>query len=319
MIKVACVGCGSIHDLHCRHLNAIPDVKVAGHCDIDEERAKAAARLFGGDAFTDYQAMFEKVKPQAVYVCLPPYAHNGVEESAAGRGIHLFVEKPIGLDRAVTKRVAAAVRQADILCSVAYCFRYSDTVALARQILKGKPISLVSGLWNGVMPRNWWWRRMDKSGGQLVEQTTHLFDLIRYLCGEIAEIYAVSSTGCMTKTEGFDIHDSCVATLRLKNGATGVVASSCVSNHPGRVSLEIVTPDTTLTLQDGRLLVSEAGKTTQYAPGLDMYEEETKVFLDAVRTGKRNRIRSTYGDAYKTFALTLAACESIRSGLPVKP
>ncbi len=33
----------------------------------------------------------------ALYVCLPPGAHNGQTEAAAARGLHLFLEKPIAL------------------------------------------------------------------------------------------------------------------------------------------------------------------------------------------------------------------------------
>ena len=221
MIRIATVGCGAIQNKHYAQLSAMTDVKLVGHCDIDKSRADAAAERFGGDAFSEYAAMYDKVKPHAVYIGVPPYAHNGMEEAAAERGIHLFIEKPISINRADAKRIGESIRTAGVMTSVGYCWRYYDTVAKARELLKGKAISLIRGSWNDAMPEVWWWRCMDKSGGQIVEQSTHVFDLIRYLCGDVAEVYAAGSVGCLSKVEQYSIHDSSVVTLRMKSGATG--------------------------------------------------------------------------------------------------
>jgi predicted dehydrogenase len=319
MIKLGFVGCGGIMQEHYKHLSAMSGIKMVGHCDVVKERAESAASRFGGEVFTEFEALYDKTKPQAVYVAVPPYAHCGMEEAAAERGIHLFIEKPISINRETAKQIDAAVRKAKIITSVGYCFRYYNTVETARQILNGKPVSLICGSWNGGMPGVWWWRRMDKSGGQIVEQTTHMFDLMRYLCGEVAEVYAVASTGCMTKVENFDVHDSSVVTMRMKNGASATITSSCVCNHGGGVTLEIVTPEATLSIAGGTVTAKEAGKITEHHARVNMYEEEDKVFVEAVRAGKRTRIKSSYADALKTFLVTCAANESIQSGLPVKP
>jgi len=319
MIKLGFVGCGGIMQEHYKHLSGMSGIKMVGHCDILKDRAESAASRFGGEAFTEFEAMYDKVKPQAVYIAVPPYGHCGMEEAAAARGIHLFIEKPIAIDRETAKRIDVALRKAKIITSVGYCFRYYNTIDLARQILNGSPVSLIRGSWNGGMPGVWWWRRMDKSGGQIVEQTTHMFDLMRYLCGEVAEVYAVASTGCMTKVENFNVHDSSVVTMRMKSGASATITSSCVCNHGGGVTLELVTPELTMLIAGGTVTVKQENKVTEHQTGLNMYEEESKVFLDAVRTGKRTRIKSSYSDALKTFLVTFAANESIQSGLPVKP
>lgn len=319
MVKVGFVGCGGIAQEHYRHLSSMDDVEIVGHCDIDETRALAGVARYGGEAFTDFRAMYDKAKLDAVYVCVPPDSHVGMEEAAAERGIHLFIEKPIALDKATARRIATAIRASDSIVSVGYCFRYYDTISLARQILKGKAVSQISGEWIGSMPSIWWWRRMAASGGQFLEQTTHLVDLLRYLCGEVAEVHGIKASGCMTHIKEFDVHDSSVVCIRLKSGAVASFRSSCVANHGGRVSLEVVTPEATLTFSEGRLTVHEEGKTTDHFPRVNMYEEENKAFIEAVRSGKRGRIKSTYADALKTFQVTYAANESFQSGLPVVP
>ena len=231
MVKVAFVGCGGIHKVHCNNLTRNPDAAIVGHCDVERERAVEAAHQFGGEAFTDFNALFDKTKPHAAFITVPPYAHGGMEEAAAERGIHLFIEKPVALTRETARRVSAAVLHAKIICSVGYCLRYYETVAIARKQLEGRPIALATGYWRGGMSPASWWRRMDKSGGQAHEQSTHIFDLLRYLCGEIKEVHAIGSTGCMSKIAGYDIHDSSVVSLRFKNGASGAVFSSFVNGN----------------------------------------------------------------------------------------
>lgn len=319
MVRLAFVGCGGIMQEHYKHLSAMDGVKMVGHCDILKDRAESAAGRFGGEAFTQFEAMYDKVKPHAVYVAVPPYAHCGMEEAAAARGIHLFIEKPIAIDVKTAKRIAAEIRRTKIIASVGYCFRYYDTVEMAQRYLKGKAISLVLGQWNGGMPGVWWWRRMDKSGGQFVEQTTHMVDLMRYLCGDVAEVYAAGATGCMTNVDEYDVHDSSAVTMRLKSGAVATITSSCVCNHGGGVSLQVVTPEATVTFTGGAVRITESGKSTEYQATVNMYEEENRAFIDAVRNGKRARIRSNYNDALKTFLATCAANESMEMGMAVKP
>lgn len=319
MVKVAFVGCGGIMQEHYRHLSQMDDVKMVGHCDIVKDRADTAAKTFGGQSFTEFEAMYDKVKPEAVFIAVHPSAHVGMEEAAAERGIHLFVEKPIATEPQTAKRILAAINKNKVISSVGYCFRYLDTVAIARECLKGKAISLVSGCWNGGMPGVWWWRQMADSGGQFVEQTTHLVDLMRYLCGEAAEVYAFGATGCMTHVEKYDVHDSSVVNMKMKSGAVVSITSSCVTNYGARVALDIISPEMTLTFTHGTLTVREAGKITEYQTQMNMYEAEDRVFIDAVRTGKKSKIQSSYADAMKSFMATWAANESIIQGMPVRP
>jgi len=293
-------------------------VKIVGLCDIDASRAKAAAASAGGEVYADPVSLYEKAKPDAVYVTVPPNAHGAIEEEAAKRGIHLFIEKPVALDMATGKRIGAAVKEAGILVSVGYCFRYCEMIEAARQRLKGKAVSLVNGTWIGGLPETPWWRRRGQSGGQIVEQTTHLFDLVRYLCGPVQEVHAMAARGCMTRVEGFDVDDSSVVSLRLKTGAVACITSTCIARHPERTILEVITPEGTVTLSGCTVRIEEEDRMTELRSLADKYAAENRAFIDAVRKGSKNGIRCSYSDALKTLAVTCAANESIDTGMPVK-
>lgn len=319
MVKVAFVGCGAIMRKHAGYLAALDGVKVAGHCDIVRERAEQAAHQFGGSAFSDYVEMYDRVKPDAVYIAVPPVAHGPIEASAAERSIHLFIERPVALDRATAKRVSTAIRTSGIVASVGYCHRYNDTVTLARSMLKGKAVSLVSGLCTAAFQEDDWRRKKSMSGGHLIEHATPCIDLLRYWCGEVAEVYATASRGAIAQYGDDDIDDSSVMAFRMKSGAAAMVACSCVAHNGACAKLEVLTPDSTFLFDGCALRVTEPGKTTEYQPSADMYAEESRVFIEAVRAGTPSRLRSTYADAVKTLLVACAANESIQSGIPAKP
>lgn len=319
MVRVAFVGCGAVMESHYRHLGSFPNVKIVGHCDVEMGRAKSAAERFGGEPFVDFSQMYEKVKPRAVYVGVPAFAHGPMEEAAAERGIHLFIEPPLALDRGMAQRIALSVAKSKIVASVGYRYRYCEMVGLARKLLKGKAVSLVRGYCHGGLPGSEWGRRPDQGGGQLVEQMTHLFDLVRYLCGEVAEVHGMASRGCMMKLAENGVDDSSVVVFRLKSGAVASLTSTCILDHEGGMGLEIVTPEATLTYGPGRLRVLERDKCTEYRTLSDGYTEEDAGFIEAVRTDKRVHVRSLYGDALKTFWVSLGARLSLESGLPTKP
>jgi myo-inositol 2-dehydrogenase / D-chiro-inositol 1-dehydrogenase len=319
MIKVGFVGCGRMMREHAQYLCAMPDVDIVGCCDSERPHAQAAAQEFGGTAFTNYSNMYDTAKPDAVYVCVPPYAHGAMEIAAAEQGLHLFIECPIALERAVAREIVAAIRKAKILSSVGYCQRYSDITLQAKRMLKGKAISLVSSYFLCGMAPHPWQRMKEHSGGQLIEQSTQCFDMLRYLCGEVAEVHAFSSNGAMSKEKDYDVDDSSVVVLRMKNGAAGSISSSCISVDKGRRSLEIVTPEATFSLSRNSLRVIEKDKTTKHHAENNPYEEENRAFIDAVRNGTRGRIRCAYPDAMKSFNLSYAATESIRTGMSIRP
>jgi predicted dehydrogenase len=318
MLKIVSIGCGQMHQLRCRLLGAIENVVFAAHCDQVLHRAEAACELFGGEAYADTAEMLDSVKPDAAYVAVPPNAHGPIEEELTQRGVPFFLEKPVALDLKTARVVRKLLRNSGAFCAVGHPHRYASAVEIARKSLRHHCVSLVSGVWTGGPPETDWRRRMAHSGGQLVFDASTLIDLIRFLCGEAAEVYATGSTGCMSQIKDYDIFDSTVLLIRLKSGASAAVAASCIAPYEQRLSLDVTTPEAGYSLCDDRLTVRENGKTTHFENGHDMMETEIHAFIEAVRTGKRRLIRSSYSDAMRTLQLALAANESIRSGLPVR-
>lgn len=315
-VRIGFVGTGGIAANHFGNLEKIDDARIVGLYDVAPERAEAAARRFPGSrAYPSFVDMLESAGLDALYVCVPPYAHQDYEVLAAERGIHLFVEKPISTSLSRAREVAAAISEAGVTSSVGYNWRYLDTTARAREIISGKAIALAQGYWVGGFPQVSWWRVKEQSGGQVVEQTTHVFDLARYLLGEVESVYALGFKGLMTDWPGYDVEDASAVALRFRSGTVATINSADIAPRGGgTIGLQLYSRDLVVSLMSTGLKVSTPLRSEEMLPGVSPYAVEDQTFVEAVKTGDASAIRSTYADAVRTLAVTLAVNESIASG-----
>jgi predicted dehydrogenase len=314
-IRLGFVGLGGIMGVHLQHLSMMKDVKLVAFCDVRKNVATTIAKRYAGTAYSDCTEMYKEERLDAVYIAVPPNAHGTPELLALKRGIHLFIEKPIALDRDTAMRVAEALSSTQCITSVGYQWRYSDIVQRARRVPAGREPSLVLGWWLGGAPGVDWWVQKDASGGQIVEQTTHIFDLARYLCGEVKGVYAAASTGSMKERKDFTVEDSSTVTLLFENNAVGNISSTCVHDGFSKVGLLCVCKELAFELTNDTLRVTDMQCTHEYRRQVDPYVAESEAFIKAVINGSPVGILTTYDDALKTHRLTMAANEAIKESV----
>lgn len=314
-LKVGFIGTGGIASNHMNNLKQL-EVDFVAMCDVDKDRAAKAADEYGGKVYDDYNRMLDEVEMDACFVCVPPFAHGDAERAVIERRVHMFVEKPIALQMELALELEEKIAQAGILTGVGYQWRYQQSVATAKAQLADQPIGMMLGYWVGGMPGVWWWRRMDTSGGQAVEQTTHIFDLARYFGGEVKEVYAAHAQRFLHKeVEDFTVDDVGTVTLKFESGAIANISSGCIAPH--RVGLDIIGRDQVYSISSHGLTIVKNGERTNESFSDNAYLEQDRAFLQAIETGDASKIYSDYSDAVKTLRVTLAANESAKSGQPV--
>jgi len=323
-VEVGFIGTGGIARAHLSNLRRIEGVTVRAVSDVDGSRAEQVAAQWEARPHTDCSTMLEQEELDAVYVCLPPAAHGSIEIQLADLRIPFYVEKPIHLDLAVAAQVESMVCEGELITSVGYQLRYSDAVQAARRYLEGRQISLAQGWFIGGLPGAAWWRQKRLSGGQVVEQSTHVCDLLRYLAGEVETVFALASTGAMADVENYDVEDASVAALEFSSGAVGHVVSTCVLTDGGdrTTGLRLDGRGFTVKLNADTLEVADAeGHRSDPVtpPEGGWMARADRAFIDAVRTGDGSAILSSYSDSLKTLALTLAVNRSMQTGEPVSP
>ncbi|MBA2448979.1 MAG: Gfo/Idh/MocA family oxidoreductase, partial [Chloroflexi bacterium] len=181
--RIGFIGAGLIANRHLGDLLGFDDVRVVAIADPQLERAEALAERCGGKAYPNPEDMLDREHLDAVYICVPPFAHGRPEAAVLDRGLPFFVEKPLAADLATAETVAARVAAAGIVTATGYHWRYLDITERAQALLADNPAHLALGYWLDSTPPPEWWAISTKSGGQMVEQTTHIFDLARVLVG----------------------------------------------------------------------------------------------------------------------------------------
>jgi predicted dehydrogenase len=312
--RIGLVGAGYIAGRHVDSLTAIEGVVVAGVADPRPDRAGPLAERAGAPAYGDWQRLLDAEDLDALYVCVPPFAHGAVEDAAVDRGLPLFVEKPLATDLATAERIAGRIAGAGLLAAVGYHWRYLDTLERARDLLARNPARLVLATWLDRAPRVDWWARQSGSGGQTVEQVTHLFDAARVLVGEVTGGWAA---GARSAEGPGDIQDVCTASVRFAGGALGTFTNTCLLPRGGRIGLQLVAPGLGLELTEQRLVVSDGDGERVVERGADPLPVEDRAFVAAVR-GEGDDVRAPYAEALRTHRLVTAVAAAALDGGPVR-
>jgi predicted dehydrogenase len=313
-VKIGFVGTGGIANHHMRTLSEIPIAAMVAFCDVVEEKAVTAATTYGGKAYTCYEEMYDSEALDAVYICLPPFAHDRQELAAIERDLPIFVEKPVATTMAKAREIESALAAKSLISGVGYHWRYMDTTEKAIARIGDQPVGFALGAWMGGMPGVSWWRVMAESGGQMVEQTTHIFDLARYLLGDVAEVHAMGRTGLMEDVENYDVHDASVTNLRFKSGAVASITSACMLSAGNHVGLELFLKDQALRIVGQHLTIETPDGKEAMELGNNPTRAEDQTFLQAVQSGNASAIRCDYAEAVKSLELTIAATQSAQEG-----
>ena len=315
-VKIGFIGCGGNANGHMNQLAGIEGARVVAVCDVQAERAQSAADTHNADPYTAHQALLERDDLDAVYLSLPVFVHGQPEFDVIERGLPFFVEKPVAINMDIARAVEAAVANAGLITCVGYQLRYLGSTKITQQILQERTINMIVGKYwcsTGHGDPNAWLRQMNKSGGQLVEQATHTIDMMRYMGGEVATVYAMQANRFLKET---DCPDANSVALQFKSGAVGsLTATWAYSGDWSNANvLDLLYEGELLNWNPSRVLVQEDDEwvdKTESSPIID------EVFVDAVRSGDASSILSPYSDAVKTLAISLAANQSAQENRPV--
>jgi myo-inositol 2-dehydrogenase / D-chiro-inositol 1-dehydrogenase len=314
VIRVGLVGAGAVGARHARVLSSFPDVVVAVVHDRDPVLAEAMAGETGA-AVADSVPGVLAAGVDAVWLCVPPFAHGELEATLVGAGTPFFVEKPLAADLAVAESVAAAVAASGLPTATGYHWRHLDTVVRARQALAGRTVRLVDARWWGTTPPPAWWSSSALSGGQLVEQATHVLDVLRVLAGEVTEVVG-SAAG--SSTAGRDVPDATAAVLRLESGAVGTVSTACVLPVPTAAGLEVVADGLSVHLTEPALRIGTVDGEQDLPATVDPRTAVDRAFVDVLHGAPPPPGLVDVAEALRTHRLAWALAEATRTGSVVR-
>lgn len=310
MTRVLMVGAGGVAQRHIRVLTEL-GATVSGVIDPVEAAANAVATEWDIPCFTELERALDAVEPEVVYICVPPFAHGPPERAVLERGLPFFVEKPLGVGLEVAADIAREVEESGAVTATGYHWRCLDTVQRAQGIAADIGPQLVNGAWLGKRPPVAWWADVDRSGGQVVEQMTHVLDLARVLVGEPVEVHAAGVRDPGAAGDRGTVDDATAAVVRFENGAVGTFAATSLLSAQHLASLDLFGTGTVLQLRETELVVNDGTSRVTHEPAEDPRTVVDREFLEVLR-GEREASRAPYAEALRTHRFGCAIATAAR-------
>ena len=190
---IAIVGCGRIaRGSHFPALTQLENVRIKYACDLIAEKAQAMQEKYPAveNVITDYQIALQDPEVDAVYVLTPNFAHYTVTMDALRAGKHVFCEKPITVNYALSCEMAEEARKQGKILNIGVCNRYNKSIELLEQMNRegkfGKLYHIycsfrgfrsIPGLGGAFTTK------AQSGGGVLIDWGVHFLDLILYILG----------------------------------------------------------------------------------------------------------------------------------------
>jgi predicted dehydrogenase len=297
-VRVAILGTGGVALRHLGVLTSLDDVEIVAHLSSAQYRAQAQAARWGGRAYTDLDQLLDAERPEAAWICLTPDRHGRPEQTLIDRQVPFFVEKPLSNDLPSAERISAQLARRPLTTAVGYKLRALDTLPRLRDLLAERPARLLTAAWLDTTPAPAWWRDPTRSGGQVVEQVTHLVDLARVLLGE-GELLSAAVGAPRPDTR---LAQASAALLRFGE-VPAVLTATCVLEAKHNVQLQFACDGQVLTQTEHVLRIETGSTRREHSVEADPFAIEDQAFLHAVRTGDARHVLCDYPDALRTHRL----------------
>jgi len=192
--RIAFIGCGG-HATNSLYptIHTIPVIDLVAVCDLKEELARRNARYFGALRwYTDVDEMLSKEELDGAIIVGTPQMHCEIGKKCLDAGLPIFVEKPSAVSYEEAVDLAKYADAKGLWGAVAYMKRYAVCYQMAKRIAESEEFGgihfLEARFSNGPYPAIWGIE--DPAKAFLIGQVVHIFNLARFFCGEIRELYA---------------------------------------------------------------------------------------------------------------------------------
>jgi predicted dehydrogenase len=251
-LRVGIVGGGFMGRVHARSARVAGAEVVAAVGSSPARSAKAAEAVGAGAAYDDVGEMLRHADVDVVHVCTPNHSHLAISLAVLEAGRHVVCEKPLATSTADAERLQQAAREAGLVATVPFVYRYHPMVREMRsRIRAGHPgqISTVHGSYlqdwlSGPDDQNW---RVDhRAGGPsraFADIGSHWCDLAEFVTGDRIERLS-ARTRTIREHRGANsrvlTEDLATAQFTTASGVLGtVVVSQVAAGRKNRLYLEV--------------------------------------------------------------------------------
>jgi myo-inositol 2-dehydrogenase / D-chiro-inositol 1-dehydrogenase len=315
-LKIGFLGAGYIAGVHASILARDERVEIAAIYDLDSPRAEQLACSAGAKVAHSVAEVISMC--DTIYIATPNTQHTELAILAAEERKHIFCEKPMATRIADAERVLKAATKSERVFQVGHNRRFAPVYAELKRMLKGthQAHSAHIKMNRGELLNPEWTGDPSITGGFLFETTIHMFDMVRFLFGEVASVRAIGSSHEYAEPDDFSM------LFTFANGMHATMASSADASWLFPFErVEVFCHHATIVTREMESLV--------YSEGLDGkhversmhqlpkevkwgYAQEDRAFIDSVINETPAAVTAL--DGYKSVELVEAVYESVKSG-----
>lgn len=314
-LRIGIIGAGYIGNLHAAVLARDNRVQVSAVHDVIEERAERLARAHGATVCSRADELIKRV--DAVYVTAPNTEHFAVASAAIDAGKHVFCEKPMTINLADALALVEKVSSSGIVFQVGHNRRFAPVYEMLKHILAEKPAHSAHVKMNrGELINPEWVGDGRITGGFLFETTIHMFDMMRFLFGEVASLDAAGSAHEYAETDDYSV------LLRFESGMHATLCSSSDASwlfpfervevfcHHATVAtreMEAITESSDIAGNHTTRSMHQLSKEEKWG-----YAQEDSAFVASVIESKPAMVTAL--DGFKSVELVEACYSAVRTG-----
>ena len=226
-VKFAIVGCGHIGKRHAEMAARNAEAELVALCDIADKTSLGIERFEVPFFASIDELLASDIQIDVLNICTPNGVHSEQAEKALDKGIHIVVEKPIGLSKAKCENVIfKALRNHKHVFAVMQN-RYSPPSEWLKDIVENKVIGdvftvQVNCYWNRddrYYKKGDWKGTSDLDGGTLFTQFSHFIDIMYWLFGDVKNIQGKFAD--FTHKDSTDFEDSGLVSFDFVDGGMG--------------------------------------------------------------------------------------------------
>lgn len=195
MVKVAIVGAGFMGDTHASAYSRMENAELVAICDQNVEKGSALAEKYHCTHYADFDEMVKDCEMDLADICLPTFLHEQFVLKAANAGKHIICEKPVTLNVESLDRMLETVEKNQVMMFVGQVVRFWPEYVEAKNMLDNGTLGEVKSYYAARLSEHpaWseWYRKVENSGGGLLDLHLHDIDYACYLFGKPEKVYAI--------------------------------------------------------------------------------------------------------------------------------
>lgn len=220
-LRVGILGAGFIGRIHALNLRRDERVDLIGIADALPEAAARLAAEVGARPLASLDALLD-AGAEAVYVTTPNTHHVEPVVRALRHGVHVFSEKPMATSLRDAATIREAARRAKGVYQIGFNRRFANVYRFAKQLIddgRVAPIAAQLKHNRGELQQPVWTADPQVTGGYLYETPVHLFDMARFLFGDVEVIQGWARQSVYREPDGFTM------LLRFRSGVIASLTS----------------------------------------------------------------------------------------------